>query len=110
GGTKSCCVLGGQWLRQSVLELFQQLRVVCILGIDRWRLGERRTIDRELGLAGNANLAANQPIHFGRERHVWSGRLKIGRDTHGNREEDFVLVAIIHQRTQREALGSRKQD
>ena len=60
----------------------------------------------EFGFAGNAHLAADQPVDLG----VKDGGTGFGawRDFQLERKQDFILIAEVHQRTQRKPLGYGK--
>ena len=68
--------------------------------------GGNRSIDFEIGLAGNADLAANEPVDMRFER----GRTGHCRVCHveAEWEQDFVFVAEVHQWPKRQALGRGK--
>ena len=67
------------------------------IGFDEQKQGQRRVF-------GNADLAADQPLHGSREPHLLAG-LRVLRHMQVDQQPDLAFKAIVHQRADRIALG-----
>ena len=61
----------------------------------------------DLRFAGNADVAADQKMQLSAKDCLGPG-VKAGIGAHGNRQQNFMLIAEIHQRSQRQPLRRRK--
>ena len=71
-------------------------------GLDRQR-------ELEVGLAGQADLLALEPVRARREAHGLADG-QAGRHRHHDRQQDLALVSVAHERRRRDALGVRPAD
>ncbi len=72
------------------------------------RFGERGAGDGEVALSGDADFAANQPGDVGGDRDLLRGGAEIRSDMHGDGEDDFVLVAEVHEGAEGQAPRGRE--
>jgi hypothetical protein len=80
---------------------FEQFRV-------RRRRRLRRHTQRELALLRDAHVLAHQPLR--RQLDVERVALEAGRDRHRHRQQQLAVVAVVHQRAHRQALGRGPRD
>ena len=64
--------------------------------------------DGEVGFAGDADFAADEPGDVRGEGGLGCCGMEGGGDVHGDGEDDFVLVAEVHERAERETFGRRE--